>query len=401
MSLVTPVVMCVGVSPTVGIGTAPSGNGTTITQDVMINQKLLVIWRTNSHSGTYGTSDGLLTTISSVNCSVGTKRTMYTGTDRIFLCYVTIGNSATNWSFTLQERTYIPLGFGGGTLNYYHRQSVIAGDQLITNPSLANAKAKYKGTLAQASEVKFSEMYPGVGIRPGWKDSSIISNEGEISASHYNQPQGIASDINGDLDQLNGGYIVAGAKSTNRTYTTSGGKGTTMYHHEYDIGYAISSSWGENMGSMPNPSYVGLGENGLGGGNSDRAITAFMTRNWFSSTTNDYTQNVTGNKLHIRFNTGGTNNYWNGLGSLSASSSGTSQSGNSSTAGWHQLVIAEDDTGLSVSNGQRAYTILDIDDATITAYDHTNDYVDVVWSNVGMTFEEYKQYNFVFLDWDV
>lgn len=400
MSLVTPVVMCVGTSPTIGIGSAPSTT-TNITQDVQTGQKLLVIWRTNGHSGVYGTSDGNLYLISNTNCTVGTRRSMYTGSDRIFLCYVTIGSSATNWSVTFQERTYISLGQYGGTLNYYHRQSVVAGDALVTNPSISTARAKYKGTLASADEISFSDMYPGAGIRPGWKDSGTVSNEGEISASDFNQPQGIASDINGDLDQLNGGYFVAGAKSTNRTYTTQGGKNSTQYHHEYDIGYATSSSWGENMGSMPNPSYVGLGENGLGGGNSDRAITAFMTRNWFQSSVNDYTQNVTGNKIHIRFNTGGTNNYWNGLGSLSASSSGTAQSGNSSTAGWHQLLIAEDDTNLAVSNGQRAYTVLDIDDATITAYDASNDYVDVVWSNVGMTFESGLQYNFVFLDWDV
>ena len=399
MSLVTPVVMCVGVSPVTGIASAPSTT-TNITQDVQAGQKLLVIWRTMAHNSAYGQPTGNTpTTISVAGCSVGTKRTMYSGSDTIYLWYVTIGNDPDNWAVTFQEQTY--AGFFGGFLYYYHRQSIVAGDNLVTNPSISTARAKYKGTLANADEISFSDMYPGAGIRPGWKDSSTVSNEGEISASDFNQPQGIASDINGDLDQLNGGYFVAGAKSTNRTYTTQGGKNTTQYHHEYDIGYAISSSWGENMGSMPNPSYVGLGENGLGGGNSDRVITAFMTRNWFQSTTNDYTQSVNGNKVHIRFNTGGTNNYWNGLGSLSASSSGTAQSGNSSTAGWHQLLIAEDDTTLAVSNGQRAYTVLDIDDATITAYDASNDYVDVVWSNVGMTFESGLQYNFVFLDWDV
>lgn len=399
MSLVTPVVMCVGVSPVTGIALAPSTT-TNITQDVQPGQKLLVIWRTMAHNNTYGQPSGNPpSTISVSGCTVGTKRTINTGSDTIYLWYVTIGSNATNWAVTFQEQTYV--GFFGGFLYYYHRQSIVAGDALVTNPSISNARAKYKGTLAQASQISFSDMYPGAGIRPGWKDSSTVSNEGQISASDFNQPQGIASDINGDLDQLNGGYFVAGAKSTNRTYTTSGGKGTTQYHHEYDIGYAVASSWGENMGSMPNPSYVGLGENGLGGGNSDRAITAFMTRNWFQSTTNDYSQNVNGNKLHIRFNTGGTNNYWNGLGNLSASSSGTSQSGNSSTANWHQLLIASDSTNLTAGTGQNAYTVLDIDDATITAYDASNDYVDVVWSNVKMTLEHGTQYNFVFLDWDV
>jgi hypothetical protein len=398
MSLVTPVVMCVGVSPVTGIALAPTTTAN-ITQDVQPGQKLLVIWRTMADNNAYGTTTGAPSTISSVGCTVGTKRTMYNGDDSIYLWYVTIGNSATNWSVTFQETTY--TGFFGGFLYYYHRQSIVPGNALVTNPSISTARAKYKGTLASADEISFSDMYPGAGIRPGWKDSGTVSNEGEISASDFNQPQGIASDINGDLDQLNGGYFVAGAKSTNRTWTQGGGKGTVLYNHEYDIGYATSSSWGENMGSMPNPSYVGLGENGLGGGNSDRAITAFMTRNWFQSSTNDYSANVTGNKLHIRFNTGGTNNYWNGLGSLSASSSGTAQSGNSSTAGWHQLLVATDYTNLNTNTGQRGYVVLDMDDATITAYDASNDYVDVVWPSVGMTFESGVQYNFVFLDWDV
>ena len=63
MSLVTPVVMCVGVSPTTGIGSAPS-TSTNITQDVQAHQKLLVIWRTMGDSGVYGTSDGILSIIS-------------------------------------------------------------------------------------------------------------------------------------------------------------------------------------------------------------------------------------------------------------------------------------------------------------------------------------------------
>jgi hypothetical protein len=372
----------------------------TITQNVTgtNNQKILVIWRTAIHDGGSGGNLYSFAASDKINCSTGQIRSVYNGADRHWFCWVTITGSG-SYSVTFNEITYAI--FGWETIYYNNRQKLVG----TTAPDIGTPDISATEILSVHNEgntpsggIKFSDLYKGGSYVPNNSVNANIPTSGSISYGDFVNTNKTCANRGDGSDTLENIVITAGIAGSTTSSGGGGGKGGgTTYTFNYRIGYGeANSGYGDSgdLGSITGDGkYRGLGL-GSYSTNPDREITAAFVGITGSSTTNNYVTQGTEN-FRIRFSQRADNATYEGLGGTHTSGSATASN---SVANWQQCFWCnvDDNTG--------QYGMLDIDDATLTNYEHgsNNNYSDLVWTHSGITqMISGETYVLAFLDWDV